>query len=121
MINILILMLAGLFHGINEGMDMYQPNPRDHWWFEFYHRLYIVEALLILWTGYMFFFGWWILPACILANRAFEISYGYTRYKRLFPDYENILGFGIYVYDMYARIWQFTWCIIGIVLAIVIL
>ena len=121
MINILILMLAGLFHGINEGIDMHKPNPREHWWFEFYHRLYVVEALLLIWTGYIFYFGWWILPACILANRTFEAAYGYARFKTLFPDYENILGLGIYICDMYAYIWQISLWIIGIFLAIVIL
>jgi hypothetical protein len=121
MINILVLMLAGLFHGINEGMDMHKPNVREHRWFEFYHCLYVVEALLLIWTGYIFYIGWWILPTCILANRTFEIAYGYTRNKTMFPDYENILGFGIYVYDMYAHIWQASLWIIGIVMAIVIL
>ena len=121
MTNTLILMLAGLFHGINEGMDMHQPNVRNHWWFEFYHRLYIIEALLLIWTGYIFYFGWWILPACILANRTFEMSYWYTLRKTPFPDYENILGLGIYVYDRYAHIWQGSCWVVGIVLAVVIL
>lgn len=90
--NVLVTILIGVFHGINEGMDMHIPNVRLHPWFKHYHRLWVVEALFLLWLGYKLTIGWWILPALILGNRAIEMGYGVARYGMLFPFYENFLG-----------------------------
>ena len=116
-----IVLIVGFIHGVNEGMDMHKPNVREHRWFIFYHRLYVFEALLLIWFGYRLYpigLGWWILPVSILANRAMEIGYGLARYNKPFPDYENVLGTGFVVTDKYAHLLQFGLLLLGIFLTV---
>ncbi len=89
--------LAGAAHGVNEGIDMTKPGPRWHRWFSLYHRLWLLEAAFLIWFGYRGAstpLSFWLLPCLILANACYEISYGISRYKNPFPDYENFLGLG---------------------------
>ena len=117
--NILLALLIGFVHGVNEGMDMYKPNVRNHRWFAFYHRLWIVEALLLILFGHRLFLGWWIIPALILGNRFFEMAYGWTRYNKMFPDYENFLGSGIIIMGAPLRMLQVDLLLIGFLIWLV--
>ena len=94
---IFIACMGGLAHGFNEGIDMHQPNPRNHKWYGIYHRVWVIEACLIAWFGYYMIgqFGWWILPALMLANRFFEVMYGFVRFNNPLPEQENFLGLSL--------------------------
>lgn len=95
-LGIILACIAGLLHGLDEGADMYPGGVRCSPDFSIYHRVHVfLKLIFVAWFGHYFFgmFGMWCIPALILANRFAEAGYGWSRYRDMFPDNENFMGY----------------------------
>jgi len=111
MIYLLCLAIAlwGVFRGIDEGIDMHQPSNRVHWWYRHYHMITNLRDIFAFTVGAAAILSihdiltlsglFIILSAFPLAWQIVESSYAYTRYSKIVPDYENLMGRGIYIKD----------------------
>jgi hypothetical protein len=106
----LLIALWAVFRGVDEGIDMHQPTNRVHWWYRHYHMItnlrdifaFTVGAAAILaMRDILTLSGLFIILSTFpLAWQIVESSYAYTRYGNIVPDYENLMGRGIYVKDV---------------------
>ena len=88
-------LLFQFLRGIMEGVRMYQPGPRLHPWFPWYHIADV--GTMVMLAGSVYFavqsFPGWLFFAglSILAWEAFELSYRWARRGQA-AAHENILG-----------------------------
>lgn len=122
-----IVVLFGLIKGVHEGITMYNPNPRKHPWYDWYHRIenvrditaVIVGALFMGATcdGMTFWTDWTIYGALLMCWEHAELFYAITRFDIKENDYrENFLGLNIILSKSMTNIAHVSRIVISIML-----
>lgn len=121
------VVMFGVIKGVHEGITMYNPNPRKHPWYNWYHRIenlrditaVIVGALFMgaagdgvtLWTK------WVVYGALLLCWENAELYYRGTRFDIKESDYrENFLGLNIILSKSMTNIAHVSRIVISIML-----
>jgi len=84
----------GLFRGLREGIVMYQPGPRVHPWFCWYHAvetLEIVSLILCTLLFYKYTNPLYLASAALLSWESFELAYAWGRRGQA-ANHENVFG-----------------------------
>lgn len=104
---IIIGLILGFIMGLYQGIVMHKPYIRAHAWFPVYHRTWVLVILIAILFGgilfresFTFQFVIQIIGLISLSWELFEMGYAYTRYWKLIPDKENLIGLNIYIRDL---------------------
>ena len=125
----IMVLFYGFLRGTEQAIVMHFPNPRDHWRYEYYHRLDILKELTLILIGIRLYLMqnsitfMYIMGVSILLWEVTEFTYYYTRYRKSefdgwFPNYENFFGTGLYLNRPLTRILHVSRLVAGTTLII---